>query len=71
MTHSDFGKPESGNNPFRALIIGAVAVIAALAVFLYFQEGAGTSRQVGINAAPPPAASPAQQNNPAPAPRSQ
>jgi hypothetical protein len=52
-------------NPFNPLIVGAIAVIVALAVFLIFREG-DTTQQADLNT-PPAATSPS--TAPAPGPR--
>jgi hypothetical protein len=56
---------ENRPNPFNPLIIGAIAVIVALAAFLIFRE-ADTTQQAGIES-PPAATSPG--TTPAPGPR--
>ena len=60
---------QSGNKGFSPLIIGAIAVIAALVLFLMFSGGTG-NQQAGIDTVPPPAAKPtAPAMPPASAPR--
>jgi hypothetical protein len=45
-----------GRNPFNPLIVGAIAVMLALAAFLLFRDGTST-QQAGIES-PPPISSP-------------
>lgn len=44
---------EPRRNPFNPLVVGAIAVILALAAFLFFREGE-TTQQAGVGS--PPAA---------------
>jgi hypothetical protein len=46
---------QSGSNFFSPLVLGAIAVIAVLALFLLFSGGTG-NQQAGIDTVPPPAA---------------
>jgi hypothetical protein len=58
-----------GRNPYNPLLIGAIAVIVALVAFLVFRDGAGPTRQAGIESQTPitsPGTAPAIHNTPAP-----
>ncbi|MEX0591120.1 MAG: hypothetical protein WD207_08535 [Xanthobacteraceae bacterium] len=57
---------EPGRNPFNPLLIGAIAVIVALAAFLVFRDGTGTSEQARIETRPPAATAPAPSPTPPP-----
>jgi hypothetical protein len=57
---------DPGRNPFNPLLIGAIAVVLALAAFLILRDSSGTRQQAGISTAPPPATSPAPNTLPAP-----
>ncbi|MEX2128715.1 MAG: hypothetical protein WD871_10805 [Xanthobacteraceae bacterium] len=58
---------QPGRNPFNPLIIGAIAVIVALAAFLVFRDSSGTSEQARIETRPPAATTPAPSPTPPPA----
>jgi hypothetical protein len=47
----------SGRNPYNPLLIGAIAVIVALAAFLAFRDGTGPTQQAGFES-PPTATTP-------------
>lgn len=57
---------EPGRNPFNPLIIGAVAVILALAAFLFFRDSADMTQQAGLESQPPAATTPAPSATPPP-----
>jgi hypothetical protein len=76
MTHhtdhrTDFDSG-SGNTPLKSLLIGGVAVIVAVLVFLFFRSTIGSEKEIGFNthwapiAAPMTAPSPAPRTDPAP-----
>jgi hypothetical protein len=48
-----------GTNRFNPLLIGAIAVILALAAFLVFRDGTQTSEQARVETQPPTATTPA------------
>jgi hypothetical protein len=54
-----------GRNPYNPLLVGAIAVIVALAAFLIFREGTGPTQQAGIES-PPTITSPAKTPNAGP-----
>jgi hypothetical protein len=63
----------SGRNPYNPLLIGAIAVVVALAAFLAFRDGTGPTQQADIKSPPAvtspgsvPSAAPPAQPSPAP-----
>jgi hypothetical protein len=48
-----------GKRPFNPLLVGAIAVIAALAAFLIFRDGMDSTQQAGIDSPPSVTAPPA------------
>lgn len=58
--------PRPRRNTFNPLILGAIAVVAALVAFLIFREGTDTMQQAGI-ASPPAATNPVRAPSASPA----
>jgi len=54
---------QPGRNPFNPLLVGAIAVIAALVAFLVFRDGTDMTQQAGIES-PPAATTPAPRTAP-------
>jgi hypothetical protein len=57
---------QPGKRPFNPLLVGAIAVIAALAAFLIFRDGVDTTQQAGIES---PTVAPATPTPASPAPK--
>jgi hypothetical protein len=60
---------QPGKRPFNPLLVGAIAVIAALAAFLIFRDGVDTTQQAGIESPPAPTVAPATPTPASPAPK--
>jgi hypothetical protein len=58
---------QPGRNPFNPLLVGAIAVIAALVAFLVFRDGTDMTQQAGIQS-PPTSTTPAPPAKVAPTP---